>query len=151
MDLLDELNEYRCHLLQRFAQVVGDLIEAWKQLSGDELEQVDSAGESPRSRIEAFCLAEQKIFLPMIGAILAESHAGSRSSAAADPLDSGDLLAKLERIQIQHQEFASQMHSLPVCAWNMSIRYPLQGMRTLQWWVEQSLAYSCRQLQGIRR
>jgi hypothetical protein len=150
--ILEEMIEYRKQLLRRFEKVMGDLAGALERIPPANWEARNVSGESTRNQVEQFCQIEKSVFFAVIEEILARRPEAVENASPSSPPErdrGGDLGTELERIHSQCQSIIARLDDAPVEIWNTSLRHPQQGLRTLQWWVEQSLAYANHEMQNI--
>jgi uncharacterized damage-inducible protein DinB len=144
---MEELLAYRQLLLSRYVYIVGELEEALQQIPPAEwLAPLDEQGWSAQRVIVHLLDAETQCFTPFIECLLAEecrslSGSLSISQPAGQEQPSMSLLSLLAELRNLRQQQASQLRVLPPEAWNRIARHPAVGLRTLQWWVEQSLVH----------
>lgn len=145
---MEELYAYRQRLLKRFAEIVDDFrttmsaipAGVWQNphVSGDEsphrvlahLREVEAKAFHVRLRR---ILDEDEPFLPLF-----DDEHWMESSYRPD--ESPEAILN-EYARLRQQEL-SWLENLPPQAWNRTARHPWWGIRALQWWVEQSLAYA---------
>ena len=149
---MKEMVEYRKQLVGRFERVMEDLPGALERLPPEAWDAAEASGEGLRRQIEHFCQVEQGVYFAMIEAILSSQAGGAASDliyrTPPEPLCGEDPRAALAQIWVHSRSIIPRLGDLPVEVWNALLRHPQQGLRTLQWWVEQSLAYAGRQLQS---
>lgn len=149
---MKELAGYRQALLERFTSIVGDMT----QLAAC----IDQDGASASGDWEAGTLhrvlahlrdKEAQFYFPAIQRILNETWpqlAGFDSMGWMEAHYRPDepISSILEEYARLRQLELDWLHSLSELDWNRLGWHPYWGWRTLQWWVEQSLAHARRHL-----
>lgn len=159
MHKMQELLDYRQALLERFGGVVEDLQAAARRLEEGQFRSALEASRSAHPVIahlldverQAYWLRMERILsedCPQLPVFDAEAWARERYQPT-EPLE----LILEEYAQLRRSEL-ERLQFMPPGGWSRQGRHPAYGLRTLQWWVEKSLAHSeehLRSLQGYLR
>lgn len=144
---MEELYEYRRRLIDRYRAVADDLaktLESRLQV-GLNTSQED-AESSPKAVIAHLYFVERGIFFPFLQKIMDEELpclyiTQSLYEAQEDSEQSAAPHAVLEKFQQLRTQQVGLLLNLPSEVWNRCARHNTYGVRTFQWWVEQSLAH----------
>ena len=149
---LDDLFRYRQKLVERFERV-GDDLESLAELFPPDW--VDRPFP-PDQRSLLYCLAhmkdmEQQEYLPALLRITTEdrpqlSYFDWTKWNIYEPGLMGELLGQFRQVRGDEMVLLAEM---PVQAWNRLGRHPVWWLRTLQWWVEHSLAHSRKHFMNL--
>ena len=154
---MDELNEYRKRLAKRYADIATDFEALITQIpQNDGNKPNDQRGLNLHRVIAHLRDVEKQVFLPYFERIwnedfpsLANDGVSIRESErhnAAEPF--ATIMEEYGELRARELNLLEKM---PTHAWNRTGRHPRLGVRTLQWFVEQSLAhaeYHLHQLQS---
>lgn len=154
-NLREQLLLYRQRMLERMNSVCDDIARTVASIPPERLYMVTADGESPH-RILAFLrdvesrafsirmhriLEEEEPFLPLFDEKKwMEEH--------YDPVEPPENILA-EYIAFRNNELA-WLNNLSIEAWNRTGRHPWWGVRSLQWWVEQTLRFSEEQLTKLK-
>jgi hypothetical protein len=153
-----ELLKYRKSMLEQFAQVTSEveslLITLASQPDGSRLAGSSSTADAIYSLLAHLCQFEADTFLPRI-----ERLSGVESSNLSGwPADfepgaaegqAGWLRVGETYTAIRRREL-DLLHLADSETWSRQERHPAWGMRTLQWWAENSLAHGREHLRELR-
>lgn len=152
---MEELIFYRERLMQRLETIATDFQQAVESIPASRLYVPLQAGGMSAHQVAAHLRnVEAQVFLPRLQRILAEE------SPQLEKLLGGDWLLKeyrmdepLEKILTDFGEMRCQevrwLKQMPAQSWSRTARHPIWGVRTLQWWVEKSLAHIEDHLRGL--
>jgi len=154
---MEELNGYRKRLVKRYADIATDFEALITQIPLDVGNTPnDQRGLSLHGVIAHLRDVEKQVFLPYFERIwnedlpsLANDAVSIRESErhnTAEPFET--IMEEYEQLRARELNLLGKM---PTPAWNRTGRHPRLGVRTLQWFVERSLAhaeYHLHQLQS---
>ena len=155
MLIMEQLLEYRQRLLERFEAVS----EQMERLLKDEPAQdwhtpLDPESWTPHQILAHVRDAEMHEFFPCIQSILDQEtplsdcfdrEAWMSSSYRPDePLEA--IRNDLQGLNARKLE---RLRDLPSAGWSRTGRHPTWGLRSLQWWVEQSLSHTEEHLKQV--
>jgi len=154
---MEELNEYRKRLVKRYADIAKDFEALITQIPiDDDSKPYDQGGFSLHRVIAHLRDVEKQVFLPYFERIWNEDFPSLTNYAvsireserhnAAEPFET--IMEEYEQLRARELNLLGKM---PTHAWNRTGRHPRLGVRTLQWFVERSLAhaeYHLHQLQS---
>ena len=150
---MGELDDYRERLLERLGKIVDELIQAVNELPPEAWHKpISPHGQTLHyvlahlRNIEAQALAVRLRRIldedtPLLS--LFDDEAWMASNYQADE----PVQVILDDYRHNRQEELSWLRSMPAIAWNRLARHPWWGVRTLQWWVEHSLAHAQEHIQ----
>jgi hypothetical protein len=152
---MEELYLYRQRLLNRMESVVEDLRRAASSASPEEWHVPKSDDQpSPHRLLAHLRSIEIQALAPRLKTILTEDHPNlvlfdddrwmETHYRKDEPVDS--IIDDYERIRQEELSWLTQMDPR---AWSRTCRHPWFGVRTLQWWVEKTMAYAEEHLQDI--
>lgn len=151
---MNPIDSYRARLLESYIATVNELEQIrWRSKTGG----LEREGEGEMRRVAAhLCAVEERIVIPCTERILngePSTQAGTAAGAWDDapsgddePLDS--LISKYKDLRCRQAE---RLRHVPAQGWNRKSRHPRLGQRTLQWWIEQSLAHSRGHLRKLSK
>jgi hypothetical protein len=154
---MEELNGYRKRLVKRYADIVTEFEALITQIFLDNgIKPNDQSGLNLHRVIAHLRDIEKQVFLPFYERIwnedfpsLANDDVSIRVSErynAAEPF--ATIMEEYGELRARELNLLGKM---PTHAWNRTGRHPRLGVRTLQWFVERSLAhaeYHLHQLQS---
>ena len=154
---MEELNGYRKRLVKRYADIATDFEALITQIPLDDGNKPDDQRGLSLHRVIAHLRdVEKQVFLPYFERIwnedfpsLANDAVSIRESErhnAAEPF--ATIMEEYKELRARELNLLGKM---PTHAWNRTGRHPRLGVRTLQWFVERSLAHAefhLRQLQN---
>ncbi|MGH2628932.1 MAG: DinB family protein [Anaerolineales bacterium] len=151
------LEEYRSQLLDRYRSQAEELRRALARFSVESLHRpLEPGGWSAHQVAVHVRDTEAKAFAPRVVRIVTENDPelptfdGEGWMAAhydrAEALD--DILRDIERVR---SEALARIAPLPAAGWSRSGRHPERGRRTVQWWVEYSVAHTQEHIEQISR
>ncbi len=152
--------KYREMLLAEYAAQPGAMRDRLRGFANATMrESLEPGGWSPHQILAHVYAAEKHAFLPRVKRLYAEQGAQLRNwdetawmEKRYDPSATVDSM--LEGFAACREEGLALLREAEPAIWNRSGRHPSQGLRTLQWWVEYSVAHSAEhlaQLGGERR
>jgi hypothetical protein len=145
---MDELYDYRQRLLERYAAIPGEFASRLASLSQEaRYRPLEPGGLNLHQVIAHLRDVEAQAFLPRLERILSEEvpllsnfnqDAWMKSYyRAGEPLEA--ILAEFKGLRSRE---CGRLKNMPQNGWNRVGRHPVWGVRTLQWWVERSLAHN---------
>lgn len=149
---MEQLNSYRRRLLAVYAGQAGEL----KSIAGalDEAAPRPEGGWSAHQIIVHLRDVEQQAYAPRLHRILREADPqlpGFDPQAWMDehydPLE--PLTAVLDHFEMERRSSAAHLPPIESPAWSRSGHHPDLGRRTLQWWVERSIAHAAEHLPAL--
>ncbi len=154
---MEELIEYRRRLLDRYEQVAAELAQLLNQIPvEDRRKPLANSRWSPHHLAAHLRNVESQTFLPHFRRLLGKNGPGSEHSDSAvwtdenydpnEPLQ--EILQVYARMRLQELEW---LQSMPAEGWSRTDRHPVFGLRTLQWWVERSLAHAGEHLIELKK
>lgn len=152
---MEEFYDYRRGMLERFAGVGEDLAKILAKISQDDSQvSLEPDAWTIHQYMANLRDLEEQAFLPSIERILEEEtplleHFDDARWIAAHYQFDEPLESLLESYRDARSKELDCIKDMPQCGWNRIGRHPLWGLRTLQWWVEHSLAHSERCLRQI--
>lgn len=143
---MDELRLYRKSLVERFASVGGDLAK----VVGDVVPTADADPtrlDYLRKELAHLRNAEANLFMPCLRKLLEEENPIlDCASEETGSLQNGGAKEGIEMLLLQYLDLRGQasdiIRTMQEEAWSRSGLHPRWGERTLQWWVEKSLAHA---------
>lgn len=152
---MEELDLYRQRLIERHISVAAELRRTAASIQQDGRERVKCEGATLQETFHHLRDVETDYFQPLIrklvgkdapvkGECLAQTWPAPAFSRE-EPLE-----AILEGFVSLHKQGAEALQGLPTEAWGRVCRHPVWGERTLQWWVEQSVAHSTGHLRQLQ-
>lgn len=154
---MDELLEYRRQLLAHWQQVVDDLRQTLQAIPPARRHQpLEDGGWTPHQIMAHLRDVEAHALLPRLERILAEETPYlpnfneqdwmQRHYQPQEPLEAIlNAYADLRARQL------ALLRNAPGEAWSRTGRHPWWGKRTLQWWVERSLAHAREHLEQLQQ
>lgn len=146
---------YRKHLLERLVSVVDDLEQVAAAIPPQKWHEPEENGETPHRALAHLRAIEEQALSMRLQRILDEMepylplfHDNQWMAAHYDPEEPSEKILTDFR-QLRRAEL-EMIKDLPQQGWNRTARHPWWGVKTLQWWVEQTLHYSEEHLQQIR-
>ena len=137
---MKELLDYRRRMLVRFASIPGELERVVGWFAPEELNLYrESLGGSPYELLAQLYETERKTFAAQLEALVVPQRRLQDSGGIRGGSPVHDILEKYRALRVQELEWIQEMR---VDVWNRSSRHPAWGRRTLQWWVESSLAHA---------
>jgi hypothetical protein len=145
---LEELKEYLAELVVTFESQPKAFAGALADRGPAELHRPLSPGEwSPHQVMSHVLASEAEALLPRIRRLLEEDdpdlpnwdEAAWMADSYDPSLDIGDLLAAYAAAR---RPLADRLDNLPLAAWNRSGAHPVQGRRTVLWWLEYTVAHA---------
>ena len=145
---MEELNDYRKRLLKRYADIATDLEVHITQIPLDDGNKPDDRRDSSlHSVISHLRDVEKQVFLPYFERIwnedfpsLANDGVSIREREIHKPAEPFETILE-EYGELRAREL-NLLEKMPTHAWNRTGRHPRLGVRTLQWFVEWSLAHA---------
>lgn len=154
---MENLYEYRKRMLVRFQATVFDLEHAVDALPQRSWHMpLEPGGWSIHQVLVHLRDADAHAYLPRILRILAED------TPFVEDFDDSDWMAKhynpnepvgailAEYRELRNKEIAC-LESMPADGWSRMGRHPTWGLRSIQWWVERSLAHCEEHLKQIQQ
>lgn len=155
---MEELYEYRQSLVDSYAQFPEALRQAVNALAPDVWHTPFDPEQRTAHQVVAHLRAmERQVYLPIIRQIIAQQEADLTQLDHCSPLEISyrqqealqEIVDEFAHIRAEELELLGsgsdpQLSLSP--RWILSARHPFFGVRTLQWWVEQSLAHAERHL-----
>ena len=154
---MEELNEYRKRLLKRYADIATDFEALITQISLDDGNKPDDQRGLSLHRVIAHLRdVEKQVFLPYFERIWNEdSPSLANDGVSVMESERHNAAEPFATIMEEYGELRARklnlLEKMPTHVWNRTGRHPRLGVRTLQWFVEQSLAhaeYHLHQLQS---
>jgi hypothetical protein len=154
---MDELNEYRKRLVKRYADIATDFEALITQIPLDDGNKPnDQSGLNLHRVIAHLRDVEKQVFLPYFERIWNEDFPSlANDTVSFKESERHNAAEPFETIMDEYGELRARalnlLRKMPTHAWNRTGRHPRLGVRTLQWFVERSLAhaeYHLRQLQS---
>ena len=152
---MEELLIYRQRLLDRYADIAAEMGQFSASIPQEDRAATECEGWSLHKTLAHLRDVEAGYFQPLYRRLLSgEDAPAGRYELQAwerqdydpnEPLET--ILADLARL---HRQEADTLRGLEPQGWNRACRHPVWGERTLQWWVEQSLAHSTQHLRQLR-
>lgn len=148
--LFDIVDAYREDLLREFGEAVPGIQQAFEQIPDPLLHRPLGPGAwSPHQEMAYLRDIEKDLFWPCLQVMLTEREPQLESAFPLDRADWSEGYSAEEPLDRIVAEWAGlrrreleRVKDLPREAWNRTGRHPRWGVRTVQWWVEHSLAYS---------
>jgi hypothetical protein len=152
---MEELDLYRQRLIERYLDVAADLRRTAASILRDDQERVKCEGDTLQETFNHLRDVETDYFQPLIRKLVGENapvKGECRAQKWQAPAYSRDepLEAILDGFVSLHRQGAEALQGLPTEAWGRVCRHPVWGDRTLQWWVEQSVAHSTGHLHQLQ-
>jgi hypothetical protein len=153
----DLLEDYRRRLLERYRAQPEELRRSLAPLSGDALHRpLEPGGWSAHQVAVHVRDAEAKAFAPRVIQIveqespeLANFDSEAWMTEHYTPAESvSSIVDEIERVRAAALE---RIHSLPPEGWNRSGRHPARGWKTVQWWLEYSVAHTQEHIEQLGR
>jgi hypothetical protein len=152
---MEELYEYRQRLLERMEGVIEDLRKAASSASSKEWRTAPPEDQpTPHWILAHLRNIEVQALAPRIKKILNEDdphlilfdddHWMEINYDPDEPVEA--MIDEYERIR---NEEMSWLEEMDISGWSRTGRHPWFGVRTLQWWVEKTLAYAEEHLEDI--
>lgn len=154
---MNELLIYRQRMLTHWENTVPTLQRLVARFPEDVWHRTPpNGGWSAHQILSHLCALEEQVFSPCIHAFLGEHPVPMplymRDEAwllAYQPTKSvTDLLAAYKDLRVQE---ANGIRELPMDGWIVLRRHPQVGLRTLEWWVEQSLAVARQHISWLEQ
>ena len=151
------LEEYRGQLIDRYRAQPQDLRSALARFTGEDLHRpLERGGWSAHQVAVHVRDAEARAFAPRVVRIVEEDDPELPSfdgdgwmAAHYDRHESLDaILQEIERVR---GETLARIETLPAPGWGRTGRHPERGRRTVQWWVEYSVAHTQEHIEQIGR
>jgi hypothetical protein len=142
---LEELDEYRERLLNRYNSVMEDLAQVATRAS---TAGVEHTSQEVLSIITQLRDEEVQIFLPRLSQLLNQTNP---VEIEIHPVQKEGLQSLLADLIAIHKVETKWLNSMDEDGWNQITRLPSWGERTLQWWVEYSLFHLEQHLTKLRR
>ncbi len=154
---MENLYEYRKRMLARFQAIVDDLEQAIDALSqAGWYRPLEPGGWSAHQVLVHLRDADAHAYLPRLLRILAED------TPFVEDFDDGSWMAghynpeePIAAILAECRELRSReiacLERMSMDGWSRMGRHPGWGLRSIQWWVERSLAHSEEHLRQIRQ
>jgi hypothetical protein len=146
---MKELYLYRRKMLDTCVRVKVDVLRVFTPLiRQDEAlhNPFPGSSQTPHHILAHLRNVQSHVFLPLICrfALAEKDEDGAPLCPYSEPTYQADepaegLLAEFARC---YQKGLDCVENLPQEAWNRTLRHPRAGVRTLQWWVERSLAHT---------
>ena len=137
MNAFGELRHYREAMLAVWEAQPAALAAAWHALPA--ARQAARGAGSPYEALLAFCRWEEAVGFPNLMALL-RGEAPRFVLPAAFPAEAPLPAALLASCASRRAEVRARLHALDAAGWSQAGRHPRFGRRTVQWWVERSLA-----------
>jgi hypothetical protein len=153
---MDELYDYRQRLLERYETITEDLERVLRQVHPQDWHRSLEPGSwSPHQILAHIRDAGVHEFFPcirnMLGQVMTSIDCFDREAWMAAHYNPDEppeaIWSEFHRL---HAAYLEQLRELPSAGWSRSGRHPTWGMRTLQWWVEQSLAHIEEHLRQLK-
>lgn len=151
------LEEYRRQLIDRYRAQPQELRHALGRFSGEDLhEPLEPGGWSAHQVAVHVRDAEAKAFAPRVVRIVEEDDPELATFDSegwmAEHYDRREALDSiLQEIERARREALTRIEPLPAAGWSRSGRHPERGRRTVQWWVEYSVAHIQEHIEQIGR
>jgi uncharacterized damage-inducible protein DinB len=153
---LDELDEYRQKLLDRYAQVVDDFADFLDHFPEERLDQPQgSDGWSVHSILAHVRDMEASAFLPRLELLLEQEQPyleryDERQWLQENNPPKESVQEILESYRCLRERELSWLKDMEPEGWSRTGRHPTWGLRTLQWWVERSLVHALGHLEALQ-
>jgi hypothetical protein len=144
-----ELQTYRKKMVADFGDSPLELERAYRAASSFDPGTLPGQ-RTPRQVLAELLYVEVNIFGPRLHKILQEDQP-EFELIEVDPLVDVDIPEEdlIEAYRRQREEEFKWIQQMPPDGWNRTARHPWFGIRTFQWWVENSLLYSCRHVEEL--
>ena len=145
---MEELNDYRKRLLKRYTDIVTDFEVLITQMSLDDGNKPDDQRDLSLHKVISHLRdVEKKVFLPYFERILNEEFPSlANDGVMIKERELHNAAIPFETIMEEYWELRARelnlLEKMPNHAWNRTGRHPRLGVRTLQWFVERSLAHA---------
>lgn len=153
---MKELNQYRENMLNRFENIIGVLREAGLKLT-DVQWHVKLAGEfTPHQYLARLAAIQINENLPVIKHFLDKEKGrmvifDEQAWLKKDYRVSENWFELFESFAGTYRQVINKLGALEKEKWAETVRHPMHGERTLQWWVERSLAAMEETLRAFER
>ena len=153
---MEELLEYRQRLLERYADSVDELALLLSRFPAERRDTLLDQNDHTLIQVVTHLRdTEAQIFLPRLERILLEdpSQPGDLAQGVLSERTAriggllGDVLKDYARLRSRE---LALLRDIPEKAWSREARHPVWGMRTLQWWVEHSLAHAGEHIRKLK-
>ncbi len=154
---MEELNGYRKRLVKRYADIAKDFEALITHISLDDGNKPnDQRGLNLHRVIAHLRDIEKQVFLPYFERIWKEDFPSlANDTVSIRESERRNAAEPLTTIMEEYRELRARelnlLEKMPNSDWNRTGRHPRLGVRTLQWFVEQSLVhaeYHLHQLQS---
>ena len=153
---MDKLLEYRQNLLDNMQFSLVELKTLLAVIPSDHrLQPVEVGGWSVHQILAHLRDKQAQAYLPRLRKILLDASPCLDSFSGEAWMDTyyrvdepaNAILAEFEALWLEELRLIS---SLPAGGWSRSGRHPIWGLRTVQWWIEQSLAHTRQHLAQVK-
>ncbi len=154
---MEQLLEYRQRLLSSLRSSAEDLIAILAKIPDDQYSvPVEADGWSAHQIVTHLRDKEAQAYLPRMRQILFDSSPCLESFSGEDWMKAHYRAGEpVQDILLEYQGLRNQeldlLENLPGPGWSRMGRHPAWGVRTLQWWAEQSLSHTRTHIGQLRR
>lgn len=151
------LDEYRERLMDRYRKQPEELRDTMDRYVGESLlKPLEPGGWSAHQILVHVRDTEARAFVPRVIAMLEQDDPefadfDGEAWMAAHYSPAEPIPAILEEIRRARALALKKMENLSPDGWNRTGRHPARGRKTLQWWVEYSVAHTGEHLEQLGR
>jgi hypothetical protein len=153
---MEVLYEYRSQMLSRFAVIASEIAAAFEQIPPDaRFTPLEPGGWSPHQVLAHLRDVEARAYASRFDRILREDcpalEAFDQTGWMREHYTPGEAAQQiLSEYSDLRAKALERLKTITPADWSRSGRHPQWGTRTLQWWVEHSLAHAEEHLRQMR-